>query len=565
MNLESKSHQLKEIIGSYNSDWLLGFLFSLIHAGRESATEQLKNLSSPLRQLYYIAGLNISSDPSQSKYMSYDPKKWNQIVSLLNEIEFEYHQFFFQNIPGKDTKELNRIKHVCIQSFLSYFNQGPLNYEEQILNWIDDLFVNFDNLILSAVGLRTNDFIIFYKNLDLLKRNNLNAHLGLNTLRPNWDSYSKIRIGVVDGTSEYTKKMADEYLPLATYTADHGIIDRFYADEIVSENLSIEKIEIILNLLTVQRENTNFLYFTSNNPIYERPILDLGNGVFQVFHVKQVAHAISKLLEKACTALEVNKIKYIERKGKLLESKIVSIFSNFFKNEIKIYTNYFVDGNEHDILIIWKKYVLIIEAKGFKIREPLRDPEKAFIRINDDFKTCIGYGYEQTRRIEKKFIDGSPIRITDKNGRLVEIIDTTQFEQDFSIIVNIESFGQIQCDLSTLIKLEKDDDVYPWVVKIDDLEVFLLTMIAQKKNPKKFITFLLMRESLHGKLICSDELEICGGFLVGKLNQKQIDKSNIVVTTPDLEDVFEKQYLSKMGFKNELHLDVKQSDDTFFF
>ena len=49
--------------------------------------------------------------------------------------------------------------------------------------------------------------------------------------------------------------------------------------------------------------------------------------------------------------------------------------------------------------------MFIIEAKGYSLREPLRDPQKAFVRIKDDFNNSIGYGYEQTKRVEKKFIE----------------------------------------------------------------------------------------------------------------------------------------------------------------
>ena len=153
----------------------------------------------------------------------------------------------------------------------------------------------------------------------------------------------------------------------------------------------------------------------------------------------------------------------------------------------------------------------------------------------------------------------------DKDGKLIEEIDTAQYEEDFSIIVNLETFGQLQCDLSTLIKLEDDDDVYPWTVKLDDLEIFLLTMIAQKKKPMDFVNFLLLRENLHGKLICSDELEICGGFLIGKLKQEQIDKTSVLATSPDLGDIFDKQYQQTMGFKNEKYLYEKQSGKYLFW
>jgi len=569
MSLETKSKELKEIIATYNSDWLLGDLSSLIHAGRERANDQLGKLSSPLRQLYYLAGLNISSDPNNDYDIMYNREKWNRIVILLNEIEAEYDKLFFPTRPEDITEEWKRVRQVAMPSFLSYFNQGPLNYEEQVINWVTDLFTQLDETIESATGAKTLDFIEFYQNIDLLIHRNFQAHsTNKELLRPNWDKYTKIKMGVADDAPDFIKEMGEQYKHNSTYMSDKGIIDRFYPEEIVSEKLSIEKVKIILNHLVTKREKTDFLYYTATkpgNPLFERPILDIDGGMYQVFEVKQVIHSINNLLEQICTATVEDTTKYVEKKGKLLEARIRELFSFFFKSDFMIYSGYYVDGYEQDILILWKNFAFIIEAKGYSLREPFRNPEKAFVRIKDDFKSSIGYGYEQSRRVEKKFIDGVPLKITDKDGNFVAEIDTTKYEEDFSIIVNLESFGQIQCDLSTLITLENDDDVYPWAVELDDLEIFLLTMIAKKKQPKDFVDFLLFRETLHGKLICSDELEICGGFLTGKLNQKHVDRADVIKPAPDLGEIFDKQYHKTMGFKNEKYLYEKQSGKYLFW
>lgn len=569
MSLEKKSQELKNIIATYNSDWLLGDLSSLIHAGRERAKDQLGELSSPLRQLYYLAGLNVSSDPSNGYDIRYTPEKWAQIVVLLNEIEAEYEKLFFPAKPEDVTEEWKRVRQVAMPSFLSYFNQGALNYEEQVINWTRDLFTPLDTIIENATGVKTEDFIQFYNNLDNLRQKNFQAHsTNKELLRPNWDKYTKIKMGVVDEAPDFIKEMGEERKHLFTFMSDHGIIDRFYPEEIISESLPIEKIKTILKFLVLNREKTDYLYYTATkpgNPLFEKPILDIGDGMYQVFEVKQVIHAIEELLEKICTDTEENITKYIKRKGKLLEDRIVELFSSFFKSDFKLHRGYYVDGCEQDILFLWKKYAFIIEAKGYSLNEPFRNPEKAFVRIKNDFNACIGYGYTQTRRVEKKFIYGEPLKITDKDGKLIEEINTNQYEQDFSIIVNLETFGQIQCDLSTLIKLEEEDDVYPWAVKLDDLEIFLLTMMAQKKKPMDFVNFLLLRETLHEKLICADELEICGGFLIDKLKQKQIDKASVIATTPNLGDVFDKQYHKTMGFKNEKYLYEKQSGKYLFW
>jgi hypothetical protein len=323
-----------------------------------------------------------------------------------------------------------------------------------------------------------------------------------------------------------------------------------------------------LSHLVISRKQTDYLYYTATkpgNPLFEKPILDIGEGMYQVFEVKQVIHAIEKLLEEICTNDELVTTKYIKRKGKLLEDRIIELFSTFFKSDFKLFKSYYIDGCEQDILFLWKNYAFIIEAKGYSLNEPFRNPEKAFTRIKSDFNACIGYGYTQTRRVENKFIYGEPLKIIDKDGNLMEEIDTTLYKQDFSIIINLQTFGQVQCDLSTLIKLEDDDDVFPWAVKLDDLEIFLLTLIAQKKKPMDFVNYLLLRETLHGKLICADELEICGGFLTGHLKQKQIDRAIVIATKPDFGDIFDNQYHKTMGFKNEKYLYEKQSGKYLFW
>lgn len=572
MSLEAKSQELKDLVSSYDTQWFIGDLSGLMKNIAEGrAQDQLGKLSSPLRQLYFLGGLLVSSDSANGIDIMYNPEKWNQIVVLLNEIEAEYDKLFFPTTPEEVDEQWKHVRKVAMPSFLSYFNQGPLNYEEQTINWTRDLFSQLDAIIEPAVGLKTEDFIQFYENLDQLNQKNFQSHSTKHeALRPDWNKYTKIVMGFGEGDNvpDFVKEMGEKNLPLYTFMADHGIIDRFFPEEIVSANLSLDKVHAILQLLTTIRTQTDYLYYTATkpgNPLYEKPIIDIGDGMYQVFEVKQVIHAIENLLEKICTGTVEATTKYVEKKGKLLEDRVVKLFTDFLGVDCKVFLSYYVDGCEQDILILWRKNAFIIEAKGYSLAEPFRDPNRAFVRIKSDFDACIGYGYKQTRRVEEKFIDQVPLRLTDKNGNLIEEIDTTKFDNDFSIIVNLKSFSQIQTDLSTLLKLPNDDDVFPWAVKLDDLEVFLLTLKAQKKNPVTLVNFLLMRENLHSKLICSDELEICGGFLLGKLNEKIVERADMISTTPDLAAIFDKQYYKGMGFKNEKYLMEKRSGKYIFW
>lgn len=237
----------------------------------------------------------------------------------------------------------------------------------------------------------------------------------------------------------------------------------------------------------------------------------------------------------------------------------------FFKNKAEIISNYIIDECEQDIMVLWKGYMFVIEAKAYNNREPFRNTEKAFTRIKDDFNRCIGYAYKQTKRIEDKMKEGRAFDLYDNKGNLLKTINPEDYkEKDFYIIVNQESFGQIQVDLSSFLEVG-DEENYPWAVRYDDLEVFLLTLIAKKKDPDYFIDFLIFREYLHGHVICSDEGEICGGFLSGALSQEKAESSDLIVCTPDLASVFDEQYRKGMGLKNEKHWKEKREGKTLFW
>jgi len=569
MSLKEKSELLKELIASYDAKWLLGDLSFLMHSGKERAFDQLSNLSSPMRQLYYLAGLNVSSDNKKGIDFKYNKEKWNEIVKLLNEIEIEYSKILLEFEGNEDFEEWKKVREVAIPSFLSYFNTGPLNFEEQIINWFTGLFPYFDEYLVNELGVSTQDFISFYENLDRLVQDNFQGHsMNPKLLRQNWADYTTIESGIDKNLPEFFKQsIPKDFEVMSKFMIDKGMKDRFLPEELVSDNLSLEKVNRILQFVSIKRNQKDFTFYTETNPgnpLYDNPILDIDNGMFQVFEVKQVIHSINNLLEKEVTKDAVIKDKYLKLKGDLLENNIIELFEKFFGTDVKIFQSYYINDNEQDILIIWNNYAFIIEAKGYNIREPFRNPEKAYLRIKDDFKNCIGYGYQQTSRVENIILNCEPLQILNHKGEIIETIDTSKIKECFSIIVNINSFGLIQNDLSYLLGI-KDDDIFPWAVKFDDLEIFILTLIAKGKKPEYFIDFLLFRETLHGKIISSDELEICGGYLTKQINPKKVKYLDKLITDSNFGDVFDEQYRKTMGFKNEKYLYEKQSGKYIFW
>lgn len=378
-------------------------------------------------------------------------------------------------------------------------------------------------------------------------------------LRDNWREYTNIKVGVIDEAPEEIKQIGAERLPMMTLVADPGIKYRFKAEDLATNGLSIDKVNIILSQFAIKRGTTDFLYYTGQNPLVLHPIVDLENGLYQVFEEKRVLHAILYKLDEICKEKDKSKARLTHSKGHYLEDKIENLFRKSFGKKAEIINNYVIDGCEQDIIVLWNGHMFVIEAKAYTNREPFRNADKAFTRIKDDFNSCIGYAYKQCKRIENKMKAGKPFDLLDKNGNVIKTINPADYDgNDFYIIVNQESFGQIQVDLSMFLQVGEGEN-YPWAIRFDDIEVFLLTLIAKKKKPQYLVDFLIMREYLHGHIICSDECEICGGYLTGKLTQDMAEGDDIITTAPDLASVFDDQYRKGMGFEKEKHWKEKHA------
>lgn len=565
--LERLSNELKQFLTKYDKRIMLGHFTQLMETSSSGmAQDEIGRLSSPMRQLYYLAGLLVTTTKS-GKDVNYTEEDWTYIVEHLNAIEIEYFKIFFPTEETEITEEWKKKCEVAMPTFLSYFNQGPLNFEEQSINWISDLYQKLDAEIEAEIGLNTKDFLHFYDNLDRWCEENLQSFSNPTTsqIRPNWQEYTNLQLGVVYEAPDEIKALGESQLPMYAFVADYGIKNRFKASDLADEELPLSKVEQILTLLSCKIADSDYLYYTSTtNPLYRFPILNIEDGLYQVFEIKQVLHAIDAYLEDLCCATDKNKTKYIKEKGKLLEKNIVSLFKSVFGKYVKCYTSYYVDGCEQDILILWKDNAFIIEAKAYDIKEPFRAPERAYKRILQDFNRSIGYAYKQTWRVAEKFYKQEPLEIKDEHRVLIDTIDTTKYKNgDFSIIVTQKSFGQIQADLSNMLEIE-EGGFYPWAIKYDDLDVFLRTIKTLNKKPQFLIDFLIDREKLHGHVLCSDELQICGGYLTGELTSDICQSDNLVACSPDLASIFDEQYRKGLGFKNERHWTEKHDGKTLF-
>jgi len=565
VNLEEKSLELKKIVSQYDTKIFLGDLSTLMKMiTSKTPYNSLEGLSSPQRQLFYLAGLHLNSehpDGLELKYQ-YTEEEWEVIKSLLIEIEKGYGEMFFPN----DSEEIDELwikqRKVAMPAFLNYFNQGALNFEEQVIERIQNYFEKFNTEIKSHFNLTVSDFIDIYNFIDELLHQKLNDFIVKKDDEPTWEEFcdSMQKKGIMN-PQDWNDHLPDNFKNLFENVFDSGKKQRFTLEEL-SDSFGEVKAKAFVNALVCERSDSQFKYYTEENKIYSTPVFIVDDNEYQSIDIKQIIHAIYNLLFSFVKSIHGGADRFYKIRGQKLEDKIVSVFKKTLGKSAIIYEGFYTDdGNEQDILILYKGLALIIEAKASKRDEPRRDPDKAYPLIVSNFNETIQKGYDQGYRVKKRFLSNEVLNIYSdiKLNNKIASINTKKYHNAFTLIVTLESFGQMQTDLSELLTIE-DNDEYPLSICIDDLEVFLLALKKRGFKIRDLIHYLDMREYFHGGLICADELEMSGGILLGKIDMKIAESDQDVITTPDLAIIFDELYEKGLGFENEKNLDRKTSD-----
>ncbi len=565
IDLTEKSKELKAFVSQFETTMFLGDLTSVMQFIRfNSPMNLLQGLSSPQRQLLYLAGLNVTSPIDETKPLKaqYSDDDFEHMKRLLNEVEDGYEQFFLpkpDEITDEDWKEKRKI---AMPTFLSYFNQGLLNYEEQIIERIEEYFTPFNDALRHHFGLEVKDFIEIYNAIDKVPNNFLMEKINPKEGQQTWEEFGEEMQEKGLLPWEWQKYMPQHFVDEFNWMHDNGMMQRYSKQAFIDE-FGKTKAEAFLNAFTCKRNETDFLYYTEKNIIHSKPIFNIDDNDFQLIEAHQLIQAVYNTLFEFCATPAKLAEKFYAVRADKLEDKVQRVFERFFRNKAFVYRGYYTqEKHEQDLLFLYEGLALIVEVKASKRDEPRREPEKAYPLILSNFEETIQKGYDQAYRVKSKFIQGENLQVYKENSLDSHIIDinTKHYYKAFSLIITLERFGQIQTDLSALLEIY-DNDKYPWSICIDDLEVFLLQLEKLSKRKTDLMEFLSIREHLQGRLFTADELEVCGAFLMKKLNLKEVNKQDHVYKlNPTYTDIFDQTYQTKgLGFAKEKNLDIKTS------
>jgi len=559
-DIEQLCIELKEMVSIYRTDKFLGDMTSSISVPKFALSQ---GLLSPLREILYLCNLHLTSSlPEGEEQPMYSQEAWEEMISKISEIQSWYQNNVFKD-PPKSAHDY-QLKIISLQSFLNYFNQGPLNYPEQILERLERYFKSFASFIEKSVGIRLEVLIDITQYLMGVPNRFLDKYMNSRNGELSFRDFAIEMKTKKILPPDWEKHMPERIKMQMKFQHDAGLINTFSKGEL-NDLFDAEDVDKFLRLFLVERKQTDFLFYSQKNQMLNKTIFQRSDGDYQFFKRELLPLNTFNTLQDLLTSDNSKREKYFKQRGIELEKKVAEIFIRHFGEKLEYYESYYTEkGNEQDLIFFYENICLIVEVKSSKLKEPRRDPEKAYDLIKSNFDEVIDKAYEQTFRVKEYFLDNVDFEIYEDKAlkKSLKNVQTKRYPHHFSIIVTLERFGGIQCDLSQMLDLY-DGDTFPWSATIDDIESFLLVLKKEKVNNKKLCLkdFLYIRQRMHSKISTDDESDIIGAYLKGKLTIKSQFKDKRIFPLGDME-IFDEHYQKKggIGFENEIDIEKKNSE-----
>lgn len=547
--LSGKIKSLKEITAQLSLQSLVNFVCS---SQSDFNFKKSRDLTSPFRQGSYLLGLMMSqSEPDNPILLDEDLHK--NICDLLNDI-FNYYAFSYFFIDKKDEIKVRQTG-VVMSAFIHYFFTGKNFNSSQIKDWILFWFDDFSADLSDRAGFSIEDILKFggvmessikesfdikksdYEELDKIRRNFIEACE--NDISKFQEEIERIR-----SNSDYMERVSCFFNGLdGTYAIDKNII---------INKLGFEVFDKLISVFGMQRgQGEEIFYITDRNPVSYKSIIMDGDFIYFLANNSFYESAIT-YLEEFFYKKHPNSQKNTQKRDKKLEVKVVEVFKKIITNEALFIESAFENKNstnEHDLVIVDGKTILIVEAKASPPKEPMRDIEKAFPRIRDHFKSASGLqkAYEQAVFLRNRVFNEKKVDLYDRKGNFVYQISSDDIEDVFCICVTRDDFGALGCNLEYLLDKANDSD-YPWVIDVANLECMIQGFIHLGKTNSDLYDYIKDRVKLHGKIISMDELEYAGAFLKyeGGLKGFVEAKADFIQLDIEESDIFDDIYFSSL-------------------
>ena len=560
--MEKKIEELKSKLRNIDTKEILGWIATRFVTGiaeGEDASEasdifNKTNLMSPQKQYLYLAGLLMSTTPSDTVQIQ-NVAKYEEIENDLQEITSTYYNGFLPSIDEfsslNDTEKQQRL--ISASAFLSYFDMGDLRYEEQTEQLINELFSQFDDELLSITGLSINDYLSFYHYVKMKVQESID--------RPRQLMESIFE--KMDG--EFSEEAYNDFLKSSQDIREPLInsINGFFSINIaeIYQYFGDRKASTLMDLFTIERKERDFKYYNDENPFVNQPLCKLGDTIFvavPTFLLNAIYYKITNLLENQ-TGKAASK--YSKKKADRVEEMFLERFKLIFGDKASYHKTVCEEKGtkEHDLLIEYKDFILIAEIKASKVREPFFNPEKGYKRIYDHFNSDsgIGGGYKQAIILKKLIESNNSTTLYEQKVKPFSISDVHK-KTILPLVLTLNQFGEIAINTSQLLEKEEHEP-YPWTCNLHDFENIIEIQKYLRKTPDDFINYIVWRISHHKQFMSFDELEIIEQYYCNPSFVSGIDDDTAIMTMPFGPNLIDEIYFKKHGITYNMPSDPVDS------
>jgi len=544
--------ELKQLTSTISLESLINFIsmrqFEFNHG--KSTT-----LSSPFQQGTYLLGLAASQEEptNPTEFNDHLDKK---ISKLLNRI-FSFYTLNYFDVD-KNNENDKQTKLVVMSAFIHYFFTSKTLNSHQIKEWIFFWFKDYSTILQENYKFSVEDLLSFSTLLE-------------DEIQNNFDERKK-EIQLLDLYRQRFLEKCDEDIanfPLEMQRIKddselQGKMKNFFDNSLkvfsvpiskISDKFESEKLDNILNVFSLKRGDAEeIIYLTDKNPIQFKSLFIDKDRIYYVANNSffiAIINFLENFLYKEVKSAQEN----IQNRDKKLESKTTELFKRLCSSNAEFYESAFQNANstnEHDLVIYDNGVLLIVEAKASPPKEPMRDAEKAFIKIRDHFKSSAGLqkAFDQANSLKNRVLDDQKLTLFTKKGKLLIEIPLVEIKVIHTICVTRDDFGALGCNLNYLLD-KQEGESYPWVIDIANLDSIVQAWDHLELNYSDFYEFLSQRNQLHNKVISMDELEYVGAYLKyqGGLKGFISAKADYIPLTMEDADIFDEIYFKTLADK----------------
>lgn len=435
-------------------------------------------------------------------------------------------------------------------------------YFSQVLKITSELYSNFNSDLESNFGFNFEEVVLFFKTLmRVTAEKNYNRLEQLSKLKKIneveklvYTYYEMIGMSEkeADKCLNKLKPKSRDVQSIFYMLLSHNdilLVDIFkfnVSDACFAEaGLSIDKVAKVFKVFRYNLgdlENHNIDYFYLSNPVWSKPLINLGSGNFFCVLPQVFFSFIIPTIENMLKPIVGSRLS--DKRANYLEEKVRDIICKRFPKANTVSSlKWNHDGKEFetDVITFIDSHVLIVEAKSGKITEPaLRG---ATDRIKRHIEEILIEPNIQSKRLKEKL--EMLIKDPSLNDPLRELlpVDLKKITKVIRVSVSLEDFGAIQSNIKQLIEtgwLPKNFEACP-TINIADFE----TLFDFLEHPVQIIHYLVRRQYVEENIgYMADELDLMGLYCQTLFNMGEIN-SKMEFNFIGMSDPIDKYYNSK--------------------